>query len=91
MSRDDGAMAIENIRGASVEQTKRDQHRIFSFFRDLRAEIKWISWTSKEELKQGTKLVVWATFAFGISIYVVDLTVKGSLAVLRHLFNFVFG
>jgi len=49
------------------------------FIKGLKEELKKVSWTSKAELILCTKIVVGATFAFGLAIYVVDLFVRGTL------------
>lgn len=55
---------------------------------EIKAEIQKISWTSKEELRVYTTIVVVATFAFGLGIYLIDLviqTVLSSVAAIIHL------
>lgn len=53
--------------------------------REYKEELQRVSWTSKEELKLFTKIVVGATFAFGLGIYLVDLTIKGVLHLVGRL------
>ncbi len=50
-----------------------------SFFQEMRQEIKKISWPSKQEVVQSTKVVIFSTFFLGFSVYLVDLFVKGVL------------
>ena len=52
---------------------------------EYKEELKRISWTSKEELKSLTKIVIGATFAFGLGIYLVDLVIKGVLHLVGRL------
>ncbi len=47
---------------------------IQEFMGDIKDELKKISWTSPEELKVYTQIVVGATFFFGMGIYFIDLT-----------------
>lgn len=64
--------------------------RVQEFVAELKSEIKKITWTSKEELITYTKIVIGATFAFGMSIYMLDLfiqSVLSSLNYLLHIFN----
>ena len=51
----------------------------WTFLHELKEELQKVSWTSKEELLIATKVVVGATFAFGLGIYIIDLIVKGVL------------
>ncbi|MDE3048222.1 MAG: preprotein translocase subunit SecE, partial [Verrucomicrobiota bacterium] len=50
-----------------------------SYFREVQNELKKVSWTSKEELIFCTKAVIIATFLFGLTIYAVDLSIRGIL------------
>jgi preprotein translocase subunit SecE len=72
-----------------MEQQKKT--KISSSLQQLKEELKKITWTSKEELKFCTKVVIGATFVFGIGIYLVDLLIKGILMGLSSLFHGVFG
>ena len=49
------------------------------FVGDIKDELKKIRWTSPEELKVYTKIVVGATFIFGMGIYFMDLLIQGLL------------
>ena len=61
------------------------------YVRELKEELKRVSWTSKEELFLSTKIVVGATFMFGLGIYLVDLVIQGSLNGLHTLVFKVIG
>ncbi len=59
-----------------------------NFLRELKEELKKVSWTTKAELLQSTKTVVGATFFLGLGIYLIDLMIKGFLnliGLLAHL------
>lgn len=75
---------------APVQQvsTKRS---LFTFVRELKQELRKVSWTTKEELKLSTKIVVGATFLFGLGIYFVDLIVKGCLDFVALVVRLIFG
>ncbi len=62
-----------------------------SFVRELKGELKKVSWVSKEELLQGTKLVVITTFLFGFCIYLTDLLIRSALSGLHSIVYTVFG
>ena len=57
----------------------KEKRKKISFFREVQQELKKVSWTSKDELKVSTKIVIGSTFAFGIAIYITDLMIKGFL------------
>lgn len=63
----------------------------FSFVKDLKEELKKVSWTSKAELIFCTKVVVWSTIIFGLGIYFIDLLIKGSLELIKMTIHFIFG
>lgn len=62
-----------------------------SYFREVQNELKKVTWTSREELIFCTKAVIIATFVFGLSIYVVDLGIRGVLDLAGHLVRMIFG
>jgi preprotein translocase subunit SecE len=49
------------------------------FIGEIKDEFKKISWTSPEELKVYTQIVVGATFFFGMGIYILDLFIQSVL------------
>ncbi len=60
-----------------------------SFISEIKAEIKRITWTSPEELRVYTKIVVGTTFVFGMGIYFVDLLIQTSLELLSSVINLI--
>lgn len=62
-----------------------------SFFREVQNELKKVTWTSKEELIFCTKAVVIATVVFGLTIYVVDLGIRGTLDLAGNFVRMIFG
>lgn len=52
---------------------------------DLKAEFKKITWTEPAALRTYTKVVVGATFAVGLGIYVIDLGIQLVLATLEFI------
>jgi preprotein translocase subunit SecE len=61
--------------------------QVKEFVGDIKSEINKITWTSREELLVYTKIVIGATFAFGMSIYILDLMIQGILSGLNLLLN----
>ena len=64
---------------------------LFVFIREIKEELKKVSWTSREELIFSTKMVILSTFVFGFSIYLVDLSVKGLLEMIKTSVHVIFG
>lgn len=58
-----------------------------SFFRQVQEELKKVSWTTKDDLKTCTKIVVGSTFLFGLGIYLADLVIRGGLEFIRFVFR----
>ena len=70
--------------------TTREKKKL-SYFREVQNEMKRVTWTSKEELLFCTKVVVLSTFFFGFIIYLIDLTIRGSLDLAAVLVRMIFG
>lgn len=64
---------------------------LFDFVGNVKEEFKTITWTNPGELQLYTKLVVGATFIFGLGIYFIDLAIQSSLHLIGILFHFIFG
>lgn len=65
--------------------------KVFSFIQDLKAELRKVSWTTKDELIISTKVAIGATFLFGLGIYLIDLVIKGALDFIALIVHFIFG
>ena len=61
------------------------------FIGNIKAEFKKISWTEKEELRAYTKIVVGATFIFGMLVFTTDLVIQKTLTGLTEIFKFIIG
>jgi preprotein translocase subunit SecE len=59
------------------------------FVGEVKAELKRINWTSPEELKTYTKIVVGATFVCGMGIYFMDLIIRSGLWVLESVMRLI--
>lgn len=70
---------------------KRKKKGFFSFIQELKEELKKVSWTTKKELISATKIVIAATFLFGIGTYLVDFVIKGGLDLIKKVALFIFG
>lgn len=75
----------------NISEVKKPKTTIFGFIRELKEELKKVSWTTKEELFFFTKIVVGATFILGFGIYIVDLCIKGFLDIIAAAARWIFG
>jgi preprotein translocase subunit SecE len=76
-------MTLDVRKAQASASTKRASS--LSWFGDVKAEFKKITWTSKDELKVYTKVVVLSTLFVGVGIYLLDLSVQGTLSTLSSL------
>lgn len=76
---------------ASVKETAAARKRARDYIAEIKSEIKKISWTSPEELKAYTKIVVGATFVCGLGLYVMDLAIQTALYVLESALRVFIG
>ena len=79
------------VKSKKMTAEKKKRKDLFTFIGDLKVELKKVSWTTKAELISATKIVVLATFCFGIGIYAVDLAIKGVLEMIKRSLLFIFG
>lgn len=68
--------------GASNEPSMKGK-KAQEFIGEVKAELTKINWTSPDELKAYTKIVVGATFVFGMGIYFLDIVIQISLGILE--------
>lgn len=61
------------------------------FLADVKSEFKKISWTTSAELKTYTKIVIAATFCFGMGVYLADLTIQFLLGMLESTIRLISG
>ncbi len=84
-------MGVQVDKLESPKETQEVRARKIGYLQELKNELKQVTWTSKEELVGFTKIVVGATFAFGLGIYGVDLLIKGCLTGFKTLIHLIFG
>lgn len=68
-----------------------DGKQLLAFFSDVKQELKKVDWTSKDELRSYTKIVLISTLVFGMFIYFVDLIIQGFLGGIQALVRFFIG
>lgn len=92
---------VSDINSISAKKSQQQVHttvettftkrRLRDLIEDLKAELKNITWTTRDELLLYTKLVVASTFVFGIGIYLIDLAIQGSLNALNWITRLIAG
>ncbi|MEM7174706.1 MAG: preprotein translocase subunit SecE [Chlamydiota bacterium] len=79
----------------SAAQKKRGKPKgkkgIGSFFREMKEEMKRVSWTTRDELRNCTKIVVTSIFVFGMGIYLADLFIRLSLSGIENITRWIGG
>lgn len=86
----DAKLTPSRISDGSTGQATKRKKRFFDYIQELKEELKKVSWTTKDELKLSTKVVIGAIFLFGISIYLFDLVIKGCLDFIALVVHFIF-
>jgi len=61
--------------------------RFFPFLKEVRAEIKKVTWPSKNEVYNTTFVVIVATFFFGFYLYFMDIIFSWVINGIRSLFG----
>ncbi len=61
--------------------------RIFSFLREVKAELKKVTWPSRNEVQSTTIVVILTTVFFGVYLYCMDLIFSWILNYVRGLFG----
>ena len=61
--------------------------RFFPFLKEVRAEMKKVTWPSKNEVYSTTIVVLIATFFFGFYLYFMDIIFSWVITGIRSLFG----
>jgi preprotein translocase subunit SecE len=70
----------------SLGKTKDLWDRIKTFFIEVNAEVRKVTWPTLKEVRDTTVVVIIAIFIFGIFLYFVDMALH---RLIQHLFNMV--
>jgi len=70
-----------------MSQKVRWYKRLSNFLRDVRAEIKKVTWPSRNEVYSTTIVVIFATFFFGFYLYFMDLIFSWVIKHIKALFG----
>lgn len=91
MSAEVKTMEVKKTNQPTVADPTATKKKVQNFVTELKSEVTKVHWTSKEELITYTKIVVAATFLFGMAIYLMDLIIQGTLSGLHVLLRFIAG
>lgn len=75
----------------SKEDTPKRFSGAFDYVGDLKAELKKVNWTSKDELLVYTKIVVISTFVFGMGTFFCDVFIQSVLTGLSTVVKMIGG
>lgn len=70
-----------------MSQKRRWYKRFFSFLREVRAELKKVTWPSKNEVYSTTLVVIFATIFFGFYLYFMDIIFSWVVARVESFFG----
>ncbi|TET72481.1 MAG: preprotein translocase subunit SecE [Candidatus Aminicenantes bacterium] len=70
-----------------MSQKRRWYKRFFSFLREVRAELKKVTWPSKNEVYSTTLVVIFATIFFGFYLFFMDIIFSWVVAQIESFFG----
>ena len=70
-----------------MNQKQRWYKRFFPFLKEVRAEIKKVTWPSKGEVYNTTIVVILASIFFGFYLYFMDLIFSFVIAKIEFIFK----
>ena len=70
-----------------MSQKVRWYKRLGPFLKEVRAEVKKVTWPSKNEVYSTTIVVIMATIFFGFYLYIMDLLFSYVIKQLENLFS----
>lgn len=82
-------MDLKNTHSTAADKASRK--KTVEFVGEVKQELKKIDWTSKDELKAYTKIVLVSTFLFGMAIYFIDLIIQSVLNSFSFIVRFFGG
>ena len=68
-----------------MSQKERWYKRFWNFLKDSRAELKKVTWPSRQEVVQTTIVVILATVFFGVFLFAMDVAFSWGITKLKAL------
>jgi len=81
----------QHVSEVSPKEVPISSKKALSFLDDIKSEFRKITWTTQSELLTYAKIVVGATFVFGMGIYVMDIMIQSFLAGLSYFVRLIAG
>jgi preprotein translocase subunit SecE len=87
-------MAGERVQKMDVKKnrlsasSRADGRKAITFVSEVRQELKRVEWTSKDEIKSYTKIVLASTLVFAMFVYFTDLIIQGVLGLINLIVKF---
>jgi preprotein translocase subunit SecE len=75
------------LKEKNMSQKIRWYKRLVPFLKDVRAEVKKVTWPSRNEVYSTTVVVILATIFFGFYLYVMDLIFSYAIKQLENIFS----
>jgi len=70
-----------------MSQKARWYKRFFAFLREVKAELKKVTWPSKNEVYSTTIVVILATFFFGFYLFFMDIIFSWVIRQIKGIFG----
>lgn len=67
------------------------KHKTRDYIEEVKGEFNSITWTSKDELRLYTQIVIGSTFFLGLGVYLIDLSIQTVLNSLTWLTRITVG
>lgn len=83
--------ASKEVKETAVTGRSGNSRKIRDFLSDVKGELSKISWTTADELKTYTKIVIATTFCFGMGVYFTDLMIQVFLGTLESTIRLIGG
>ncbi len=58
--------------------------KLSTFVQEVRSEMTRVTWPTRDELKDSTKVVIWVSFVFVVFIFIID-------NIFKYLFDLIYG
>lgn len=88
----EGQKAIGKMDAKKKEAARSIRGRdLVRFAAEVKEELKRVEWTTQDELRSYTKIVVVCIFLFGFSVYFVDLLLRMGLGSINFLVKWIIG
>lgn len=85
------AVGAKKMVAKGKDETQVKTSGVFDYIGDLKVELKKVTWTSKDELKVYTKIVVVSTFFFGMGTFLSDVFIQNVLKGMSALVKMIGG